>query len=85
MLLLCGAHLGGGLFALALGIGGSIKLSHFLRGVLLHMADGIDNAQDEDSGAHIERPLHAVGHNALRSHVGNTDGREQEGEDVAHQ
>ena len=49
------------------------------------MADGVDDTQDEDGGAHIEGPLHAVGHNALGSHIGNTDGGEQEREDVAHQ
>ena len=59
-------------------------LSIFLWRHLLDLAGSIEHAQYQDECTDIERPDDRVRNNALRGHIAETDGREDEGEQKAH-
>ena len=60
-------------------------LSIFLRRHLLHLHCGVDDTEDEDGCTDIERVDDGVGHNALGSHIADTEEGEEEREHVAYQ
>ena len=57
----------------------------FLRGHFLHLHRGVDDAEDEDGGADVERPDDRVRYDALRGGVLQAHPGEEEGEEVAHE
>ena len=61
-----------------------VVLGVLLRVPLLHLQCGVDDAEDEYSGADVERIDYGVGYDALLSLVGYADGCEEIGEEVAH-
>jgi hypothetical protein len=60
--------------------GNSIILGVFLRIPLLHFHRGIDDTEDKDGCAHIERPDHRVGHNSFLGIVFDAQEGKKEGE-----
>ena len=62
----------------------SVELSVLLRIHLLNDEEGVEGAEDEDSGAYIERPLDRVRHYAFGSRISYTDPSEEYREEVTH-
>ncbi len=80
-----GCHHGGRVIGRGFGQGGLLEFLHLGRRVFTHMHRGVDDAQDEDGRANVERPFNRVGYLARGGHVGNADGGKQIGEHITHQ
>ena len=61
------------------------ELSHLGRGIFFNLGNGVDNTQDEDGGANVERPFYGVGNLSGGSNVLDSQPCEKDGEDVAHE
>ena len=61
-----------------------IILGIVLRIPLTDLRSGIDNAEDENGGADVERPDDAIGHHTLLGHIADANKREHKGEHITH-